>query len=379
MNTHHSSAKPRCEYQPTIIESGLLIRRLAIQFAFAKEELKRSLIDFKTDPAGSLVRFSRALKSAPRKLLSTPNTGAAYMTSVVVVATFVMIALLIDKKAKIENPLADVNEVPVDLVILNVEPNHDSSSAARFGKDGQGRVGFNKGIGEGSGPKPKPSHGGGGGGDGDRNPPQTGELPPPSNIVAAIPIAPPVHPQSLPVAGIDIDPALWKDLKAPVYGDPTSKSDVPSKGPGEGEGIGTNRGTGVGAGDGPGVGPGEKGNSGGGPKQAGCCGTSSGSSGDDEGRTVPGSEVEQRARLLLKPEPQYTEEARRNQVTGTVMLRVVFASSGNVVQIRAVRTLPFGLTERAIAAARQIRFVPAMKGGHPVSVQMQLEYNFNLY
>jgi len=83
--------------------------------------------------------------------------------------------------------------------------------------------------------------------------------------------------------------------------------------------------------------------------------------------------------LLLKPEPQYTEEARRNQVTGTVMLRVVFASSGDVVQIRAVRSLPFGLTERAIAAARQIRFVPAMRGGHPVSVQMQLEYNFNLY
>jgi len=61
------------------------------------------------------------------------------------------------------------------------------------------------------------------------------------------------------------------------------------------------------------------------------------------------------------------------------MLRVVFASNGDVVQIRAVRTLPYGLTERAIAAARQIKFVPAVKGGHPVSVFMQLEYNFNLY
>ena len=379
MNTHHSSAKPRYEYQPTIIESGLLIRRLAIQFEFLKEELKRSLLDFKSDPAGSLVRLSHALKNGLKKLLSTPNIGAAYMTSVVVVACFVMIALLIDKRATTENPLAEMNNTPVELVMLNVEPNHDSPGAARFGKDGQGRVGFNKGTGEGSGPKPQPSHGGGGGGDGTPKPPQTGKLPPPSNMVAAIPIAPPVHPQSLPVAGIDIDPALWKDLKAPVYGDPTSKSDVPSKGPGEGEGIGTNSGTGIGAGDGPGVGRGEKGNTGGGSKQAGCCGTSAGSSGDDEGRTFSGSEVEQRARLLLKPEPQYTEEARRNQVTGTVMLRVVFASSGDVVQIRAVRSLPFGLTERAIAAARQIRFVPAMKGGHPVSVQMQLEYNFNLY
>ena len=61
------------------------------------------------------------------------------------------------------------------------------------------------------------------------------------------------------------------------------------------------------------------------------------------------------------------------------MLRAVFSSSGEVIQIRALNTLPFGLTERAIAAARLIRFVHAMKNGRPVSVFMQLEYNFNLY
>jgi protein TonB len=116
---------------------------------------------------------------------------------------------------------------------------------------------------------------------------------------------------------------------------------------------------------------------GGGSRQFGCCGPSGGSDGD--GQTFTGSQVEQRARVLFKPEPQYTEDARRNQIQGTVMLRVVFASNGDVVQIRAVRTLPFGLTERAIAAARQIKFVPAVRRGQPVSVFMQLEYNFNLY
>jgi protein TonB len=89
--------------------------------------------------------------------------------------------------------------------------------------------------------------------------------------------------------------------------------------------------------------------------------------------------VEQKAKLLSKPEPQYTEEARRNQISGTVVLRAVFANTGEVIQIRALRTLPFGLTDRAIAAARQIHFMPAIKGGQPVSVAMQLEYNFNLY
>ena len=119
----------------------------------------------------------------------------------------------------------------------------------------------------------------------------------------------------------------------------------------------------------------------GGTRAQGCCGVggSDGNGAGVEQRPFRANEVEQRARLLAKPEPQYTEEARRNQITGTVMLRVVFSALGQVEQIRAVQSLPFGLTERAIAAARQIRFMPATKGGRSVSVYMQLEYNFNLY
>ena len=86
-----------------------------------------------------------------------------------------------------------------------------------------------------------------------------------------------------------------------------------------------------------------------------------------------------KARLISKPEPQYTEDARRNQIVGTVVLKVVFSSSGTVTNIRTVSGLPYGLTERAIAAARLIKFVPATKDGHQVSMWMQLEYNFNLY
>ena len=92
-----------------------------------------------------------------------------------------------------------------------------------------------------------------------------------------------------------------------------------------------------------------------------------------------GKDVNTKARVLSKPEPQYTEEARKNQVTGTVVLRAVFTSGGQVTNIRAVSGLPYGLTERAIAAARQIRFTPATKDGRPVSMYIQLEYNFNLY
>jgi len=164
-----------------------------------------------------------------------------------------------------------------------------------------------------------------------------------------------------------------------IYGDPRSKSETESKGPGDRDGIGTGQGPGIGEGNGPGVGPGEKGNMGGGDRQFGCCGPAGGSDRSGNDQPFAGSQVEQRARVLFKPEPTYTEDARKNQITGTVMLRVVFASNGDVVQIRAVHSLPYGLTERAIAAARQIKFVPAVKAGHPVSVFMQLEYNFNLY
>jgi hypothetical protein len=45
--------------------------------------------------------------------------------------------------------------------------------------------------------------------------------------------------------------------------------------------------------------------------------------------------------------------------------------------IRVASGLPYGLTEQAITAARQIKFTPAMIDGTPVSMWMQLEYNFS--
>ena len=96
-------------------------------------------------------------------------------------------------------------------------------------------------------------------------------------------------------------------------------------------------------------------------------------------RSYTGKEVDTKARLLSKPEPVYTAAARNHQIVGTVILKVVFAASGKVTNIRVVQGLPDGLTERAIGAARKIKFVPASKEGKFVSMWMQLEYNFNLY
>ena len=96
-----------------------------------------------------------------------------------------------------------------------------------------------------------------------------------------------------------------------------------------------------------------------------------------QGLTVKETEV--KAIVITKPEPSYTEEARRKNISGTVVLRCVFSSSGVVKNIQVSRGLTDGLTEKAIAAASQIKFIPAIKNGHFVSMYMQLEYNFNLY
>ena len=100
---------------------------------------------------------------------------------------------------------------------------------------------------------------------------------------------------------------------------------------------------------------------------------------EDYNRIFSSKEVTSKARVLEKKEPTYTESARKFSVTGTVVLRCVFFKDGEVTNIRVIRKLPHGLTQNAIAAARAIRFTPASKDGQPVSMWMQLEYNFNLY
>jgi TonB family protein len=91
------------------------------------------------------------------------------------------------------------------------------------------------------------------------------------------------------------------------------------------------------------------------------------------------NEVTQKARIISKPNPEYTEQARLNNTVGTVRLSVVFTATGQVTNIRPLNHLPDGLTEKAIAAARRIQFTPAQKDGQAVSSYVTIEYNFNVY
>src|SRR5712691_7104924 len=215
----------------------------------------------------------------------------------------------------------------------------------------EGTAGMAKGNGGGSKPKQEKAGGGGGGGRQEKTDASNGKLPQADlripQVVAPDPHPPVIKNPALPMpATLDADPVLFPpDTRNLNYGDPKSRSTTPSSGPGTGNGIGPGNGGGVGPGSGGGYGPGEGGNTGGGDRREGGGGPGGGGGGTDYSKTFRPSEVSQKARILEKPEPQYTEEARKNQVTGTVVLKVAFSSNGQVTNIRAVSGLPDGLTE----------------------------------
>ena len=90
-------------------------------------------------------------------------------------------------------------------------------------------------------------------------------------------------------------------------------------------------------------------------------------------------EVTQRAKIIAVREPQYTEEARAKGVRGTVVLTAVFCRTGKVTNIEVIKSLPYGLTERAVESTRGIKFKPAEKDGALVSQRFRRECSFYLY
>ena len=86
-----------------------------------------------------------------------------------------------------------------------------------------------------------------------------------------------------------------------------------------------------------------------------------------------------RPTIIFRPRAKYTEIARQNRIQGSVVLSVIYGADGSIRDIRVQHGLPDGLTEEAIAAARQIRFNPASHNGRPVNVRGTIEYNFTLY
>ncbi len=232
----------------------------------------------------------------------------------------------------------------------------------------------------------KKGGGGGGGGRENEKPASRGELPsqqktlpPPPQVLPRLPD--PVLPQVNRTQGNN---KRERTDRTGING----LSDVASSGRGRGGGIGEGNGTGAGNGFGTGEGNGRGSGSGNGDGDGDGDGTGSGRGRDrrvaDSGPPPPPpppppSGPTTGIQILSKPKPGYTDAARQNNVTGVVRVRVAFMANGSIGGVSVVSGLPHGLTEKAIAAARQIRFKPPLKNGVPQSVNKVVVFNFNIY
>ena len=80
-------------------------------------------------------------------------------------------------------------------------------------------------------------------------------------------------------------------------------------------------------------------------------------------------------RVLHRVEPNYSREARRNFIQGTVVLEVVVDESGKPGDISVVSPLGFGLDERAVQAVSKWLFEP-VKGVATVEVNFRLFHHW---
>jgi outer membrane biosynthesis protein TonB len=83
--------------------------------------------------------------------------------------------------------------------------------------------------------------------------------------------------------------------------------------------------------------------------------------------------------MISKPRARYTDEARYNNVTGTIKIAVEYQADGSIGFTIPVESLPHGLTQNALQSARQIRFQPAVRNGNAVTVVGIVEYTFSIY
>jgi len=95
-------------------------------------------------------------------------------------------------------------------------------------------------------------------------------------------------------------------------------------------------------------------------------------------RTGSGTDVTS-PRALYAPDPQYSKEARRNKISGRVLLCVIVGADGKQREVWVARPLGEGLDESSIAAIKQWTFSPATRNGEAVASIVNVETTFDIY
>lgn len=92
---------------------------------------------------------------------------------------------------------------------------------------------------------------------------------------------------------------------------------------------------------------------------------------------IVGAGQDTRLKILEQPKPELPQNHLTTDIQGTVVLRIQFLDFGEIGEITPMQTLPSGLTERAVLAARKIKFEPEMKDGKPVTVVKEIRYYYS--
>ena len=96
---------------------------------------------------------------------------------------------------------------------------------------------------------------------------------------------------------------------------------------------------------------------------------------DDE--VLDWDEVEGKPEILKKVDPIYPELARKEGISGIVLVTVLIDTSGNV-EVADISKSIKGLDQAALDAAREFKFTPGTKSDQPVKVKMQIPFKFHL-
>jgi TonB family protein len=112
--------------------------------------------------------------------------------------------------------------------------------------------------------------------------------------------------------------------------------------------------------------------------EAGFAGATPGGAFGTQGPRRPGGAVTE-PRLLYAPLPNYPLAARGEKYSGIAVIGLIVDASGAPRDVRVVRPLGMGLDEAAVEAVEHYRFSPAMYGGKPVPVQINIEVDFRMW
>jgi len=81
---------------------------------------------------------------------------------------------------------------------------------------------------------------------------------------------------------------------------------------------------------------------------------------------------------IFMPQPEYTDQARRKKINGTVLLSLVVNADGTVRDPAVTKSLDKGLDKQALETVKKWKFQPATKDDQPVAVRIDVEVSFRI-